>query len=41
MALERPFKNCNLSVTSYIQRGNRIFPTNPGVKRKFYFGNLN
>jgi hypothetical protein len=41
MTLERPFQNSNLSIISYVQKGNHIRPINPGVKRVFYFSPLN
>jgi hypothetical protein len=37
---ERPFLNSSLGMINYVQRSNHIHPTNPGMKRVFYFSQL-
>jgi hypothetical protein len=39
--LERLLQNSNLCMISYVQTGNHIPPTNPGMKRIFHFSLLN
>jgi hypothetical protein len=37
---ERPFLNSRSFTINYVQRSNHIHPTNPGMKRVFYFSQL-